>query len=113
MNFPKKPEQTMTTALIPKVTTAAFDEIVMERLLLKKADLSTVKNAEYLIGLVNDKQEVYRVIGAYTKKQYDNVWEELDDYGLEDEHNGKSDRDANSYNASFGGTIDEDEEDDE
>ncbi|MQQ99731.1 hypothetical protein [Glaciimonas soli] len=100
----------MTTALISKVATAAFDEIIMERLLLKTTEVNTVKNADFLIGLVNDKQEVYRVIGAYTKKQYDNACEELDDYGLDGD---ESDREANGYNTIFGGTINDDEDDDE
>ncbi|AMO98930.1 hypothetical protein CAter282_1029 [Collimonas arenae] len=73
----------------------------MTNLLVTTVELNIVRQEEMLIGIRNAKQEIYRVIGASSSKQYNNASEELEDLGLNNELE-EADRAKNGYDAIFG-----------
>ncbi|WP_061532517.1 hypothetical protein [Collimonas arenae] len=91
----------MKTALIGEKDVPEFDHDIMTNLLVTTVELNIVRQEEMLIGIRNAKQEIYRVIGASSSKQYNNASEELEDLGLNNELE-EADRAKNGYDAIFG-----------
>lgn len=91
----------MKTALIGDKDIPEFDHDIMTNLLITTVELNIVRQEEMLIGIRNEKQEIYRVIGASSSKQYNNASEELEDLGLSNELD-EADRTKNGYDAIFG-----------
>ncbi|MFJ2987814.1 hypothetical protein ACIPF8_08095 [Collimonas sp. NPDC087041] len=91
----------MKTALIGDKDVPEFDHDIMTNLLVTTVELNIVRQEEMLIGIRNAKQEIYRVIGASSSKQYNNASEELEDLGLSNELE-EADRAKNGYDAIFG-----------
>jgi len=91
----------LKTALIGDKDVPEFDHDIMTNLLVTTVELNIVRQEEMLIGIRNAKQEIYRVIGASSSKQYNNASEELEDLGLSNELE-EADRAKNGYDAIFG-----------
>ena len=91
----------MKTALIGDKDIPEFDHDIMTNFLITTVELNIVRQEEMLIGIRNAKQEIYRVIGASSSKQYNNASEELEDLGLNNELD-EADRAKNGYDAIFG-----------
>ncbi|WP_211452143.1 hypothetical protein [Collimonas antrihumi] len=91
----------MKTALIGDKDIPEFDHDIMTNLLIKTVELNVVRQEQILLGIRNAKQEIYRVIGASSSKQFINASEELEDLGLSNELD-EVDRAKNGYDAIFG-----------
>ncbi|SDY60498.1 hypothetical protein SAMN04515620_12330 [Collimonas sp. OK607] len=91
----------MKTALVGDKDIPEFDHDIMTNLLIKTVELNVVRQEQILLGIRNAKQEIYRVIGASSSKQFINASEELEDLGLSNELD-EADRAKNGYDAIFG-----------
>ncbi|MDB5768877.1 MAG: hypothetical protein JWQ61_3691 [Collimonas fungivorans] len=91
----------MKTALIGDKDIPEFDHDIMTNLLITSTELNVVRQEQILLGIRNAKQEIYRVIGASSSKQFNNAAEELEDLGLSNELE-EADRAKNGYDAIFG-----------
>lgn len=91
----------MKTALVGDKDIPEFDHDIMTNLLIKTVELNVVRQEQILLGIRNAKQEIYRVIGASSSKQFINASEELEDLGLTNELD-EADRAKNGYDAIFG-----------
>ena len=91
----------MKTALVGDKDIPEFDHDIMTNLLIKTVELNVVRQEQILLGIRNAKQEIYRVIGASSDKQFINASEELEDLGLTNELD-EADRAKNGYDAIFG-----------
>ncbi|SFH80356.1 hypothetical protein SAMN04515618_103210 [Collimonas sp. OK307] len=91
----------MKTALVGDKDIPEFDHDIMTNLLIKTVELNVVRQEQILLGIRNAKQEIYRVIGASSDKQFVNASEELEDLGLTNELD-EADRAKNGYDAIFG-----------
>jgi hypothetical protein len=92
----------LKTALIKGKDIPDFDSHIMNNLLVRKSDLDIVMEEEILIGVRNVYQDIYRIIGVSSLKQFNNASEELEELGLSNELE-EIDRvkDGRSYNAIF------------
>lgn len=75
----------MKTTLLDGMTPAKFDKHIIGNLLLNHATPDEVRQEKMLIGIRNEKGEIYRLIGATKLKSYTNAVEELEDLELVDE----------------------------
>jgi hypothetical protein len=91
----------LKTALIGDKDIPEFDHDIMANLLITSTELNVVRQEQILLGIRNAKQEIYRVIGASSSKQFNNAAEELEDLGLSNELE-EADRAKNGYDAIFG-----------
>lgn len=91
----------MKTALIGDKDIPEFDKAIMTNLLITIEEEKFVRQEPMLIALVNAKQEIYRIIGAADRKQFNNAVEELEDLELSNELD-EIDRAKNGYDAIFG-----------
>jgi len=91
----------LKTALVGDKDIPEFDHDIMTNLLIKTVELNVVRQEQILLGIRNAKQEIYRVIGASSDKQFVNASEELEDLGLTNELD-EADRAKNGYDAIFG-----------
>lgn len=91
----------MKTALVGDKDVPEFDHDIMTNLLIRTVELNVVRQEQILLGIRNAKQEIYRVIGASSSKQFINASEELEDLGLSNELD-EADRAKNGYDAIFG-----------
>ena len=91
----------MKTALVGDKDIPEFDHDIMTNLLIKTVELNVVRQEQILLGIRNAKQEIYRIIGASSSKQFINASEELEDLGLINELD-EADRAKNGYDAIFG-----------
>ncbi len=91
----------MKTVLIGNKDIPEFDHDIMTNILVTTVELNIVRQEKMLIGIRNAKQEIYRVIGVSSSKQYNNASEELEDLGLNNELE-EADRAKNGYDAIFG-----------
>lgn len=72
----------ITTALTGHYAIPDYDKAILSNMLSAEVDLRVIQKEKFLVGLRNAKQEIYRVIGASTEKQYNNAVEELEDRQL-------------------------------
>jgi len=91
----------LKTVLIGNKDIPEFDHDIMTNILVTTVELNIVRQEKMLIGIRNAKQEIYRVIGVSSSKQYNNASEELEDLGLNNELE-EADRAKNGYDAIFG-----------
>jgi len=91
----------LKTALVGDKSIPEFDKDIMTNLLITIAEEKLVRQEQMLIAVLNAKQEIYRVIGAAERKQFNNAVEELEDLELSNELK-EIDRVKNGYDAIFG-----------
>jgi hypothetical protein len=73
------------TALLDGKTPAKIDPQIIGNLLLDVASADLVRQEKMLIGVRNERGDIYRLIGATKANSFMNAVEELEDLGLVDE----------------------------
>jgi hypothetical protein len=90
----------MKTSQLTGVPASKFDKHIIGNLLLNVDSTDEVRKEKMIIGVRNEKGEIYRLIGATKLNSYMNAIEELVDLGLVDELQ-ESDGPQDGYDAIF------------
>jgi hypothetical protein len=75
----------LTTALVENTEIASYNDQLMTNLLVQIKDIDVVKKEKLLIGLRNNKGEIFRIIGTSGMQHYNNAIEELIDMEMTNE----------------------------
>ncbi|AIY43013.1 hypothetical protein LT85_3855 [Collimonas arenae] len=90
----------MKTALIPAIEIGTTDERVMQRLEAETASMSAVKKERMIVGICNEKNVIYRVVGITGLTEFLDAIDQLVNLDFVDELEGQSNP-KNGYDAIF------------